>query len=205
MVSTEYVNFFKTMYRSGKLLLDGVTVDQQKALRGKASIYLSRTKQHMIEDMEALTTLASLLPEKHLVEVFTQERIDKLMSALLTVHTVNLRPSIKNGKWIDPKRLIKESGKDLEALIETQYQIASMIMEKGAAKCLEALEQEIRYADSPLYKLVVREARTAVSLLNYVATGRVGINLDYHFSSEAYKPEAVAARHERMRDRRNRL
>jgi hypothetical protein len=170
MVSREYVEFFQEEYRSGKMPLDGLTPKQEKTRRGKASTYLSRTKHQMIQDIEALTTLASALPEKHLIEVFTEERIDKLVSALLTVHTVDLRPREVDGKFIDPERLIKEGGKDLERLIERQYQIAALLMEKGADKCLEAFERKEKGMESPLYQLVQKEAGGVINVLNYVAT-----------------------------------
>jgi hypothetical protein len=177
LVSKELVAFFQERYRHGMLQTNGLTPKQEESLRGKASTYLSRAKHQMMQDIEDLTTLASALPEKHLIEVFTQERIDKLVSALLTVHTVDLRPREVDGKFIDPERLIKESGKDLERLIKRQYQIAAMLMEKGADKCLEAFERKElessphRGMDSPLYRLVEREAGGAIQVLSYVATG----------------------------------
>lgn len=184
MVSKAYVEFFSKSYRDGKLVLDGLTPIQQDKLRQKAGTYLSRTKDQMIQDMDDLTNLIPMLPEKHLIKVLTPERIDKLASALLTVSTVDLRPRIENGKPVNIKKLIKERGAGLQALIKRQYEIAALLMEKGAIKCLRAFE-EIEQ-ESPLYRMVENETLRAVHLLKYVATKQQGVAGDYRFNADRY-------------------
>lgn len=40
------------------------------------------------------------------------------------------------------------------------------------------------------------EAHTAIDVLNYVATGVAGVDRDYHFHPDRYKPEPAHAKRE---------
>lgn len=172
MVSKEYVDFFQKWYRTGKILLDDLTPKQQKTLRGKASIYLSRTKKQMTEDMEALATLASLLPEKHLGEVFTEENIDKLTSALLTENHKKTRKQ-------DPNR---------EAMEEREYRIATVLMEKGLARC--ALQFHIANPDNrELYDFIDGETRKLAMILAAPQRRSIITPLECEYNPNRYKAE----------------
>lgn len=172
MVSKEYLRFFEKSYRDSSLRVDGLTLNQQRALRGKASTYLSRTKQQMKEDMEALATLASLLPEKHLAEVFTEENVDRLVSALLTS-----RESRKKSRKADPGR---------QGMIEREYRIAVILMEKGVAKCWERIDRN----DVTLAYFIQPEAFRTILMLKYLATEEPGANLlTYDFDPNRYPQE----------------
>ena len=155
----------------------------------------SRLRKKVEKVLDDLVWLIETWPPDQQNMVLTPERIDRLVSALLTVHIVDLRPRI-------------EGGKDLERLIERQYQIAAMIMEKGAAKCLEAFERKEQESppylgmDSPLYRLVMRDAGAAIDVLNYVATGVGGIDVDYHFHPDRYKPKPAPAKRESQHGRK---
>jgi len=168
MVSKEYLQFFEKYYQDSSLRVDDLTPDQEKRLRGKASIYLSRTKRQMIEDMEALTTLASLMPEKHLAEVFTQENVDRLVSALLT-------QSRKESRKADPRR---------QEMIEREYRIAGMLMEKGTGKCFKRIDED----NVNLHDLIEQDTFRTVFILKYAATREGGANL----SSQDFDPEVYA-------------
>lgn len=184
MVSKEYLRFFQKYYRDSSLRVDGLTPNQQRALRGKASIYLSRTKKQMIEDMEALATLASLLPEKHLAEVLTEENVDKLSSALLT------QSRKKSGKT-DPNR---------PGMIDREYRIAAMLMEKGLAKSFERLwiENENNMA---LTDLVQQQVRQIILILRYPGRHVSGVGMDYDYSPEWYQHLREEERLESSRSR----
>jgi hypothetical protein len=174
------VDFFLKCYRDGKLLVDGLTPDQQETRRGKASTYLSRTKQQMIEDIHALTTLASALPEKHLIEVFTLERVDRFVSALLS--SSQPRTSLENGKALDAKSLTRDRGKDLEALTKRQYEIAAILMDKGAAKCFERIDSN----NIGLYNFIHTQMVNTILILSYAATQEYEANFDYRFDAMKY-------------------
>jgi hypothetical protein len=177
MVSKEYVDFFRKYYPASTLHVDGLTPDQQRAMRGKASTYLSRTKEQMREDLEALTLLVPLLPEKHLAEVLTVERIDRLVSALLTESRNKTRSA-------DPHR---------EGMREREYHIAAMLMEKGAMKCLERVGRTgTKHGPEydPVHDLVHNQLLSVLAVLKYATTGRRGITYDLKFNPKRYEPGA---------------
>lgn len=175
-MSKEYLRFFQKNYRDSTLQTNGLTPKQQKTLRGRASTYLSRTKQQMKEDMEALATLASLLPEKHLAEVLTEENIDKLTSALLA-------QSWKKSRKTDPNR---------PAMMEREYRIAAMLMEKGLAKCSEQFAGAENNRE--LSDFITREAYRLVLILTYPERRRYTAALDYNYNPERYRPDDRSAR-----------
>ena len=146
-----------------------------RELTGGERKYLLDKRREILQVIADLVWFAEELPEDQLCQVFTEENIDKLTSALLTQGTNRSRSEDKHR----------------QELIEREYRIAVIFMEKGADKCLVAFErQELESPlhlgmGSPLYQLVRREAASAIHVLSYVARGGV------------YKPKPARAKRER--------
>ena len=155
-------------------------LETEESKRGdwNRSQYNGRANEVAAWAIEYLILFCEGQTEGELAEVLTDETVDRLASTFLT----------------RGRKQSRSEDKDRQALIEREYRIAAMFMEKGAEKCLEAFERQEhespphRGMDSPLYQLVRREAASAINVLNYVAT-RTG------------KP--AHAKRKRPRDRRN--
>jgi hypothetical protein len=177
MVSKEYLRFFKEHYQRGKLRLDGLTPKQQRSRRGQASTYLWRTKKQMIEDMEVLAILASLLPEKHLTEVFTEKNVDRLVSALLT-------QGQKKSRKTDPH---------YQGMVEREHHIASMLMLKGIGKCVD--EFDIANSKNRELSRFIAEDAKRMFLILRAPTYWSGVALNYDFNPAVYENGKRALRH----------
>lgn len=94
----------------------------------------------MMEDMEALTILASVLPEKHLAEIFKEENVERVVIALLT-------QGAKKSRKADSHH---------QDMIERQHHIASMLLEKGMKECLAHFQTTNH--NKALNDLVMKEA-----------------------------------------------
>jgi hypothetical protein len=172
LVSKEYLDFFRKYYRASKPNTGGLTPDQRVKVAGKASSYLPRIKNQMRDDMEDLATLASILPEKHLAEVFTEENIDKLTSALLT-------ESHKKTRKQDPNR---------QSMNEREYRIATVLMEKGLARC--ALQFHVANPDNrELYQFIDEETRKLAMILAAPERRSIITPLECEYNPNRYKAE----------------
>jgi hypothetical protein len=118
--------------------------------------------------------------------VFTEERIDRLASALLT-----------RSERIKARKGEKE---DRNETTRREERMAALLMKKGVLRCLKALERKEKESpphlgmDSPLYLWVTTEANRVIDILNYVATGAPWVDEDYHFNPDRYQPPAHAKR-----------
>lgn len=147
----------------------------------------SDLRKRVTRALEDMIWLIETWPPDQQNPVFTEEIIDQLTSALIT-----------RSERVKARKREKE---DRDETAKREDRIAAMLMEKGAFKCLRAFERKEK--ESPLYRMVEREAYTTVHILKYVATSEQGVAGDYHFYPDRYKPEAAHAKRERRRDRRN--
>ena len=170
-------------------------LETEESKRGdwNRSQYNRRANEVAAWAIEYLILFCEGQTERELAEVLTDETVDRLASTFLT----------------QGRKQSRSKDKDHQELIEREYRIAAMFMGKGAAKCLEAFERKEQESpshlgmDSPLYRLVEREALTAVSVLNYVAAGVGGVDADYHFHADRYKPKPAQTKRERPQGHRN--
>jgi hypothetical protein len=144
-------------------------------------------RKRVTKALEDMTWLAETWPPEQQNLVFTEEKIDRLVSALITT-----------SERIKPRKGEEE---DRNEATRREERMAALLMQKGAYKCLAALERREKESpphlgmDSPLYLWVAREAIWIIDVLNYVATGGVAsVDADYHFNPNRYKPKRAQSK-----------
>ena len=122
---------------------------------GQQKKYWERVRDDAKSGIDDLVFLATKLPEDQLGQIFTDERLDRLISTLLT-------QSDEKSRSKDPH---------LQDMIKREYRIAAMLMQKGTAKCFERVDR----GNHALWELIRNQAQTVLSLLIYIATeGQTG-------------------------------
>ena len=77
-------------------------------------------------------------------------------------------------------------------MIEMEYHISAMLMEKGAMKCLERVGRaDLKHPrDDPVHSLVQGNLLTVLAVLKYATTGRDSASFDIAFNPKRYEPES---------------
>jgi hypothetical protein len=152
----------------------------------------SDLRKRVMKALEDMMWLIETWPPDQQNLVFTEERIDRLVSALIT-----------RSERIKPRKGEKE---DRDETIRREERMAALLMRKGALRCLTALERKETESpphvgmDSPLFLWVHREASWVIDVLNYVATGVPSVDEDYHFNPDRYKAERAQSKAKKTLD-----
>ena len=135
--------------------------------------------------IEYLIMFCERQTEQELATVLTEETVDKLVSALLT-------QSRKKSRKTDPHH---------QGMIEREYQIAAVLMEKGLAKSFERLEIA-NQNNSALSGLVLDQVRQLILILRYPGRHWTGVAMRYDYSPEDYRKISEWQKDERPHRRR---
>jgi hypothetical protein len=121
---------------------------------------LDRLRWYLVEGLDDLVLAANTLPAEEQNEIFTEDRIKPLVSALLTASEKKKRVQSKN----DESRNV---------MVDREFQIAAMFMQKGISKCLDRVRE-------PYGERMWRDASGVMMILNYEATKgkQVGASVD---------------------------
>jgi len=110
---------------------------------------LDRLRWYLVEGLDDLVLAANTLPAEEQNEIFTEDRISALVSALLTA---------------SEKRRIQFKNKESKnAMVDREFQIAAMFMQKGTSKCLDRVKE-------PYVERMWHDATGLMMILNFVAT-----------------------------------
>jgi hypothetical protein len=134
------------------------------------AVSIRRIKGYIAAALDDIVLAANTLSAEDQNDIFTEERIRPLASALLTA-------SMK-------KKITASTKEDRAAMVERELQLAAMMMEKGAAKCLGA----VKY---PYASKMQSEAYGLVSILKAEATGHQGMSLNVNETPIGEKREKV--------------
>ena len=110
---------------------------------------LDRLRCYLIEGLDDLVLAANTLPVEEQNEIFAEDRIRPLVIALLT--------------GSEKKKVHSMDEESRNAMVDREFQIAAMFMEKGITKCLDRVRK-------PYVERMMRDAAGVALILNYEAT-----------------------------------
>jgi hypothetical protein len=147
-------------------------LETEESKRGdwNRSQYNRRAREVAAWAIEFLILLCERQTEREVAKVLTEEKIDKLVSALLT-------QSRKKSRKTDPQR---------QGMIEREYQIAAMLMEKSLAKSFEQLEIA-NQNNMALSDLVLQQVRQLTLILRYPGRHWSGVSMNYDYDPARYR------------------
>ena len=142
------------------------------------SKYNKDARQAAAWAIDFLTLFCKRQEDRELIKVITEERIDKLISALLTRREYKFWEEINKDKETEP-------------MISTEYQIAALLMEKGAMKCLERVgKTSTKHGPEydPVHDFVRNQLLSVLAVLKYATTESRSISHDLKFNPKRYEP-----------------